>query len=192
MFCPTRRTVFKVSLGEANDAPTGATGDYAGNAGSSEFFNLLQDWAQFENPTDGIFSSGLAKDNEIVDGKLVRGGVGRYKFRDVRDGLSNTLFIGEKGLNIDHLGESGGWGDNSIYNGDEPFSFMRVGGPNIPIERTTRSFAGLVPSFGSAHPGICLFTLGDGSTRVVNSDINEESLRRFCSRNDGQAVDHRN
>ena len=93
MFCPTRRTVFKVSLGEANDAPTGATGDYAGNAGSSEFFNLLQDWAQFENPTDGIFSSGLAKDNEIVDGKLVRGGVGRYKFRDVRDGLSNTLFL---------------------------------------------------------------------------------------------------
>lgn len=192
MFCPTRRNSFRVSLGEAGDAPRGATGDYAGNAGSSEFFNLLQDWARFENPTDGVFSSGFAIDNEVVDQRLVGGGVGRYQFRDIRDGLSNTIFIGEKGLNVDHLGEAGGWGDNSIYNGDEPFSFMRIGGPLIPLEGTTRSFAGQVPSFGSFHPGVCLFTLGDGSTTAISTDIDTETYRRFCSRIDGQQVNHRN
>ena len=80
----------------------------------SEFFNEDDDWARFVRPTDGVFSSGLADANEVVDGLLVKGGVGRYRFRDIQDGQSNTFFIGEKGLNVNHLGEDGGWGDNSI------------------------------------------------------------------------------
>ena len=199
MFCPTRRNGFKISVSEAQDAPRGATGDYAGNAGSSKFFNLLQDWAKFENPTDGIFSSGLALDNEIVDGKLVRGGLGRYQYRDIRDGTSFTFFIGEKALHIDHLGEPGGWGDNSIYNGDEPFAVMRIGGPSVPLNGTTnhfrlegtlRGFTGLVPTFGSAHPGVCNFVLADGATKSVSVDIDLETLGGLCGRNDGQKVDH--
>ena len=192
MFCPTRRNGFKISLSEADDAPRGATGDYAGNAGSSLYFNLLQDWSKFENPTDGVFSSGFAKDNEVVDGMLVRGGIGRYKFRDIRDGTSNTIMVGEKGLNIDHLGQSGGWGDNSIYNGDEPFAIMRIGGQLIPIEGTLRSFRGDKPSFGSAHAGICNFVFADGSTKVIDALLDEDVLRKFCSRNDGETVSHDN
>ncbi|MEM9413332.1 MAG: DUF1559 domain-containing protein, partial [Planctomycetota bacterium] len=193
MFCPTRRTAFEVSREEANDAPRGATGDYAGNAGSTIHFipeRNIQDWAQFEKPTDGVFSSGLAKDNEVIDGMLIRGGIGRYRLRDIRDGTSNTFLIGEKALNIDHLGEAAGWGDNSIYNGDEPYTIMRIGGYRVPVEGTLRSFQGQRPSFGSAHLGLCNFALADGSTKVVDAMIAEEPLRRFCSRNDGQKVDH--
>ena len=184
---------------EAQDAPRGATGDYAGNAGSSKFFNLAQDWSRFVNPTDGIFSSGLAVDNEVIDGKLVGGGRGRYKYRDIRDGTSNTFFVGEKALHIDHLGEPGGWGDNSIYNGDEPFSFMRIGGPNIFLEGadyafrlqgTVRGYTGFTPTFGSAHSGVCNFVLGDGATKMVSVDIDAETLGGLCGRNDGQQVDH--
>lgn len=192
MFCPTRRNGAELSLAEAQDAPIGATGDYAGNAGSSEFFNLLQDWSKFNNPTDGIFSSGFASDNEVVNGILIKGGIGRYKLQDVRDGTSNTFFMGEKALNADHLGQPGGWGDNSIYNGDEPFSFMRIGGPLIPIKQGTTSFDGYLPAFGSFHPGICNFSLGDGSTKAIAADVDPETLRRLCSRNDGNVVEHRN
>ncbi len=192
MFCPTRRNSIKLSFNEAHDVHVGATGDYAGNAGSSEFFNLLQDWSRFTNPTDGVFSSGLAEDNEVTDGMLLGGGIGRYRLRDVRDGTSNTFFVGEKALHIDHLGEPGGWGDNSIYNGDEPYAFMRIGGPLVPIKQGTTSFEGYLPSFGSFHPGVCNFSLGDGSTRSVPADIDSETLRRLCSRNDGKTVDHRN
>lgn len=193
MFCPTRRNSYKTSLSEAEDAPVGATGDYAGNAGSSVHFNPPRHtWSMFKTPTDGVFSSGFEEDNQVVDGLLVKGGVGRYKFRDVVDGLSNTIFVGEKGLNVDHLGQSGGWGDNSIYNGDEPFAIMRVGGPIIDLEHTTRSFNGSVPSFGSFHPGVCNFVFGDGSVKTIAVEIQAETLRRFCSRNDGRVVDHDN
>lgn len=192
MFCPTRRNNFKVARSDGEGIPVGATGDYAGNAGSSEFFNNDDDWSRFERPTDGVFSSGLAEANEVVDGLLLKGGIGRYKFRDILDGQSNTFFIGEKGLHADHLGEDGGWGDNSIYNGDQPFSIMRVGGPGIRIEHTTTSFTGDVPSFGSFHPGVCNFLLGDGSVLSLAIDIDDETLRRFCSRNDGQIVNHNN
>ncbi len=189
MLCPTRRNSFRLSLGEARGAPVGATGDYGGNAGSTRYFNLLQDWSKFKNPTDGVFSSGFARDNEIVDGRLIHGGIGRYRFHDIRDGVSNTLFLGEKAAHADHLGEPGGWGDNSVYNGDEPFSFMRIGGSIAPIQQGTTSFNGLVPAFGSFHPGICNFALGDGSSKAIGAEIAPETLRRLCSRDDGQPID---
>lgn len=188
MFCPTRRNSIKTSFFEAGDAPIGATGDYAGNAGSTKHF-VGQAWAQFEAPTDGVFSSGLAVDNEIVAGKLVRGGVGRYRMTDIRDGLSNTIFIGEKAVHSNHMGEPDGWGDNSIYNGDQPFSFIRIGGIKVPLVATTTGFDGIRPSFGSFHPQGCNFSLGDASTRLVPADIDPMALGQLCSRNDGKVVE---
>ena len=188
MFCPTRRNSITTSFFEAGEAPIGATGDYAGNAGSSRHFRN-QDWAQFENPTDGVFSSGLASDNEIVEGKLVRGGIGRYRLTDIRDGLSNTFFIGEKAVHSSHMGEPDGWGDNSIYNGDQPFSFMRIGGPLVPIVGTTTGFDGIRPAFGSFHPSGCNFSFGDASVRLIPADIDPLALGQLCSRNDGKVVE---
>lgn len=188
MFCPTRRNNIKVSFYEAGDAPVGATSDFAGNAGSTKYYNH-QDWAQFERPTDGVFSSGLAADNEVVDGKLVRGGVGRYSMTDIRDGLSNTIFLGEKAIHSDHLGEPDGWGDNSVYNGDQPFSFIRIGGPLVPIVGSPTGFDGIRPAFGSYHPHGCNFSFGDASTRLLPVDIDPLTLGKLCSRNDGLVVE---
>jgi hypothetical protein len=38
--------------------------------------------------------------------------------------------------------------------------------------------------FGSWHPGISLFLLGDGSVRQVNNATSELTLRKFGTRND--------
>ena len=188
MFCPTRRNNVTVSLFESDESPVGATGDYAGNAGSTKHY-LGQDWAQFEKPTDGVFSSGLASENEVVDGKLVRGGIGRYKLTDIRDGLSNTFFLGEKAVHSNHMGEPDGWGDNSIYNGDQPFAFMRIGGPQVPIVGSATGFDGVRPAFGSFHPRGCNFSFGDASTRLIPPDVDPFTLAQLCSRNDGKVVD---
>src|SRR5688572_15579320 len=43
--------------------------------------------------------------------------------------------------------------------------------------------------FGSWHPGISLFLLGDGSVRQVNNATGERTFRRFGTRNDRQTFD---
>ena len=186
--CPSRRPTGSLSIQEKDDAQVGSVGDYAGNAGSDIYFDINHTWAGFENETDGVFSSGLAIDNEVVDDKLIRGGVGRYKFKDITDGLSNTIFVGEKAVNPNFMGYNEGWGDNCIYNGDEPYAFMRIGGTNLPIASSPSSFPGIIPVWGSAHSTLCNFVFGDGSVRNLRVEIDGETLRRFSARNDGQVI----
>jgi len=65
--CPSRRPFGNLSVEEKDDAPLGAVGDYAGNAGSSDKFDPpANSWAGFERPTDGVFSSGLASENITI------------------------------------------------------------------------------------------------------------------------------
>ena len=66
-FCPTRRTVGEVSKSETFGFAVGSVGDYAGNAGTSEYYNTPTDWpgAQFDVDVDGVFNSGWASQNPI-------------------------------------------------------------------------------------------------------------------------------
>lgn len=189
--CPTRRAATVLSNSETTGSHRGAVGDYAGNAGTSLFFPG-DVWAKFEAPTDGVFSSGLNSENPVEDGRLVNPWKGRYSFADIRaDGLSNTIFLGEKAVSSHKLREPGGWGDGCIYSGEEPGTTMRLGGFGLPIASTSRLPApgpGTVPVFGSDHPSLANFTMGDGSIQSLTHDTDPDVFRKLCSRNDGEAV----
>lgn len=190
MICPSRRSGVMISNRETNDLPRGAVGDYAGNAGSHvNFLNL--EWALFTDDVDGVFNSGFIRDNPIMNNRLIGTPQGRYEFGSVTDGLSNTVFIGEKHLDPNALGEPGGVGDGCIYNGDEPATFMRLGGVVLRIAPNSRIgiSPGEAPVWGSMHPGAANFLLGDGSTQTYPVDTDEEVVFRLCSRNDGMVVD---
>ena len=189
MICPSRRSTVEVSESELNGRPVGAVGDYAGNAGSH--VHLLDlGWTLFSGQADGVFNSGLAVDNPIVNGRLIGPLKGRYTFASVTDGLSNTIFIGEKHLNPQRLRQPDGWADGSIYNGDQPATFTRLGG--ILLEMTSDSNAtfppGERPVWGSSHPGVTNFVLGDGSVQTYDLHMAGEVLYRLCSRHDGESV----
>ena len=201
-FCPSRRSAENLSLSETQPPGSplvniGTTGDYAGNAGTT--LHLVNDeWAKFTFEVDGVFNSGYANMNPVSGGQLVHGEKGRYRMANILDGLSNTLFIGEKAVSYDRIGYSGGWGDGCIYNGNEPNAFMRIGGIGLPFSYKKNFDLPLDPppgppkprvlSFGSFHPAVCNFTFGDGSTTALSNTIDQETLRRLCSRNDGQVV----
>lgn len=188
MLCPSRSRLGRQSVRETR-GPIGAIGDYAGNAGTQEFFPF-DIWAQFTEPVNGVFNSGFEKDNPVVDGELVGAEKGRYTQASISDGTSNTLFIGEKYINPEHIGEPQGWGDGSIYNGDEPETLMRLGGYAMGLAQSD-SLAlspGEYPIFGSAHHSVVNFMVGDGSVQSLTTSIEVETLYRLCSRKDGQTV----
>ena len=189
MICPSRRVEIQASESESEDVPIGVVGDYAGNAGSHRHY-LDFGWSLFSGEADGVFNSGLSRDNPVVAGRLNNPIKGRYKFVSVTDGMSNTIFVGEKYLDSDHLLEPGGWADGSIYNGDQPATFTRLGGILLPIASSqTDDFPpGENPVWGSAHPGTANFVLGDGSTHTYDVNMDEEVLFRLCSRIDGEPV----
>ncbi len=194
MLCPSRnRTYANISLGESKGYQVGAVGDYAGNAGTSQYFpNDV--WALFHQHVDGVFNSGFAKDNLVIDEQMPGGGRGRYGLQHVKDGLSNTLFVGEKYVSIYGFNHPSGWGDSSIYNGDDPETFIRLGGYGMGLAsgEALNLSPGEIPVFGSAHVAVVNFVHGDASVHAVNNKIDQESLFRLCSRIDGEIVEHRN
>ncbi|MEM9940235.1 MAG: DUF1559 domain-containing protein [Planctomycetota bacterium] len=190
MLCTSRTRGDKpVSAWETNGKPVGAVGDYAGNAGSQNFFPY-DVWALFDEEVDGVFNSGYAHDNPVENNQLVHGERGRYTHSSMQDGHSTTIFVGEKYISRFGFNQPLGWGDGSIYNGDEPETFMRLGGyaMGFASSETLILSPGEYPIFGSAHVSVVNFLMGDGSVHSFSNRMDEDTVYRLSSRNDGSAV----
>jgi prepilin-type N-terminal cleavage/methylation domain-containing protein len=190
LLCASRsRPDVPVSFWESNGKPVGALGDYAGNAGSQINFPYDR-WALFDEPVDGVFNSGFSRDNPVENGRLTFNEKGRYSHSSMRDGLTNTVFISEKYTSTHGFHEPHGWGDGSIYNGDEPETFMRLGGyaMGFATSETLILSPGEYPIFGSAHISVVNVLMGDASVHPVSNRMEESVLYKLCSRNDGNPV----
>ncbi len=188
LYCPSRRVPLVLSKFESAGEPVGTVGDYAGNAGTS--FSFVGDaWSSFDMEVDGVINSGHSASNPVAGNRLTGRPRGRYRFTSVTDGLSNTIFFGEKAVARAYTAEPGGWGDGAIYNGEEPGTAMRLGGLGLEIDPNPEAPGpGTLPVFGSSHPQVCLFVFGDGSVQVVPNDIDPGVFSNMCSRAGGEIV----
>lgn len=108
----------------------------------------------------------------------------RTSFRDLVDGASNTVLVGEKHVRPSRFGIA--QEDGAIYNGDHPGSFSRCGGPGYPLAKSSTD--AYLENFGSYHESVCNFVLGDGSVRGVNVYIATDILGRLTARDDSEVV----
>ena len=164
---------------------TGALGDYGGNHGdlSPGSSGLAGDFYYGGNGSGVIISS-----HARCDSNIPLDWTDKIRMRDITDGSSNTILVGEMHVPIGKLGKSPE--DAFIFNGDNVFNSARVGGPTVPIVQNNRDEGNGLVSWGSWHPGVCHFALADGSVRGISKSIDTEALGNLCNRHDGNVVAH--
>jgi prepilin-type N-terminal cleavage/methylation domain-containing protein/prepilin-type processing-associated H-X9-DG protein len=157
-FCPTRRSAQTVTRLDKYDPPL----------------------------TGGLLTHALC--DYAASNREGTGAVRRYKplrFRDLTDGTSHTLLVGEKRLNLaflglpqddDNEGYTAGWNEDTIRRTDQ--------GPRP-------DFIGMGDGeklFGSSHPGGVNFALADGSVRSISFFIDRSVFEYLGNRSDGQVI----
>jgi prepilin-type N-terminal cleavage/methylation domain-containing protein len=105
----------------------------------------------------------------------------KVKFRDVTDGLSNTLVVGERRTH-EVLGWYSTW-VGMVSEGEE--AFQRVQGafdhvPNDPVAH--------LDDFSSQHEGGAQFVLGDGHVRFVSENIDHNLYRSLGTIKGGEVI----
>ncbi|MGO8744877.1 MAG: DUF1559 domain-containing protein [Thermoguttaceae bacterium] len=129
----------------------------------------------------------------------------RIRPRDVKDGLSHTLFVGEKGIEPNDLGWMSGTRATLRNTGALPSlgSAGRFGGMPMPAAFPGPGASGAaeqspadaekqlltVGSFSSFHPGGFNILLGDGSVRFLSQTVSPQLFRQLGHRADGQLMD---
>jgi prepilin-type N-terminal cleavage/methylation domain-containing protein len=107
----------------------------------------------------------------------------------ITDGLSNTLFIGEKHVRPGQFGIGTGVDkDNCIYNGNDVGTSGRVAGQSQLLAAFPTQSGSNGQRFGSWHPGVCQFVFGDGSVRALNTSTDGVTLALLIQRADGQVI----
>ncbi len=123
----------------------------------------------------------------------------RDSFAQVTDGLSSTLFIGEKFTPSAWLNKCCGGGgtgpDGSIYSvsgqWNEYAAFRDINTKMITNPNFVTGQADNGPNkhgFGSYHTGMVHFVMGDGAVRAINTSISLTTLVQLGNRNDGTTV----
>ncbi|MDO4582534.1 MAG: DUF1559 domain-containing protein [Planctomycetia bacterium] len=159
-----------------SDKKEDGSGDYYPQTQTSDL--CVNDSGEFGNvPRNGIFEYG----------KAVRIGA-------VKDGMSNTLMIGE----FVHRDPDGGFPGNvrpwlyGGYNNRAAFSFKVITADNPLCDKeVVRTSGGAHPfnhlPFGSHHTGGAHFARGDGSASFVSSRIDMKVYKNLGTRNGGES-----
>lgn len=176
--CPTRRGPPQIGQTPEDVAtgPMGALGDYA--AASSDTTANVPGAYDMNDATGSIITGVRNSSTGAWDS--------RTTFASVADGLSNTVFIGEKHIQLNKFGLVKG--DRTIWNGDSIDIFARVMGPTFGIIGDLTMSTN--QRFGSYHPGVCQFVFGDGAVRALSVTLDEETQRRLVLRADGMPVQY--
>ena len=119
----------------------------------------------------------------------------RVGAKDITDGLSHTLFAGEKAMQTEEYETGGDYGDFSPFWGRTGFD--RFGEINsyvrqvreAPFRDRPGSCEAACHSFGSAHVGSWNVVHCDGSVRSLPYATNMQVLRAFAGIDDGRRVE---
>jgi prepilin-type N-terminal cleavage/methylation domain-containing protein/prepilin-type processing-associated H-X9-DG protein len=122
----------------------------------------------------------------------------RVRSDEIEDGLSHTIFVGEKRTPGDELGWASGT-RATLRNTGTPINQTRLDPldlvillPDVPVSDPRKVAEPPAPltvgGFGSFHSNGSNFLFGDGSVRYVRTAVNPVVYRLLGNRDDGQIV----
>jgi len=195
-FCPSRRSAADAAAGSTNgDSFPGASIPHTPGALTDYISNAGDPGGRVDYPAGhpGVIPPYLPS-NGTFHMESSWPGFGPWigtRLSMITDGLSNTIYFGEKhipqvGIDPTQYGFGNGPADGSAYNGDFAASFRQLG-VGSPLGRG--DIDPTVRLFGSSHPGICQFVFGDGSVRSLAVAADETVLGYLANREDAQLID---
>ena len=150
--------------------------------------------------TDYAVSGGREWNDQMAPFRLSSSGP--VRFAEIIDGLSNTIFAGDKRLNTSSIGGFQG-DDNEGYTcGMDHDSVRWCGNPSsatVGIPLSAGPIGGTHMSdpnagdgaqrFGSSHPGVVQYLWGDGTVRSVTYSVARDAFVAMCLASDGTTLD---
>lgn len=113
----------------------------------------------------------------------------KFRFADITDGLSNTLFVGERNsghANVSWVGAVPGGGvpawqsSDPFGNAEGPQALVLGHCSNVHLPNDPTVWDADI--FYSLHPGGCNFVMGDGSVRFISSNVNSTAYESLATR----------
>ena len=205
-YCPSRRTGTKHNMRPTSWTGINAVG-VAGGATSDYACVGLGDDVRVPLP-DGTIVSGTMRVEVLAHAinphvnNILEHTKGRFSFKDVLDGTSNTAMIGEKHiwqpcLNIGVGNSDVTCADGSVIGSQSFAQLHHMRYLEFPITRGVGATVASISapnsgvhwaSFGSWHPGICQFAFADGSVHALRNTTAMTTLWKLGDRRDGRPV----
>lgn len=199
LFCPSRRAPMLSLSGDTRGGlpqKSGSCGDYAGSA---SHIGDMPPWDWYDYPyspevpgATGVIVSSQTGPNcggSDPDFKYLKSEKLIVGLKNIIDGSTKTLLIGEKHVPSVGYGNGSQYADNSVYNGDNAMSILRFAGPGLGIAQGPEQVSvTMTKIFGSSHPGTCQFVFCDGSVHSVRVEVDTEVLGNLVSRFDGNVI----
>lgn len=187
MYCPSRSRSNRITKDTPDSGATqvtGAVGDYAGVSGDRTFSNPMpvDIWFDGNNATGVIKRT--KKSTVKRTGTIITAWKSDVRLRNITDGTSKTLALGEKFVPL--ANQTMSVGDGAIWNGDHEWNYCRIAGPGYGLNdnQTSTSIWRLV--FGSDHRGgVVNFGFCDASVRNLSDNVDSQTLGYLSNRNDG-------
>ena len=203
---------------ELDTFPTASSSYVASNSAGGEYLDDTN--GPFENPCGATYGTSSTSHRRTIDGHGVFGSIRKStSSEEIRDGLSNTLLIGERAWRYGPRGNKQFGNAALLYVSGvsnifgympgiglkEPglvFEASDVGGstgeglsPVFPYPESWtsysdyRSFWTASDSYSSNHPGGVGFVFADGSTKTLDIGIDKVTLGRLANISDGNVID---